>query len=122
MEFDPVRGRRAPDEYVLVLGKMKQDAVADDMSAVAARNKLLGFVDGEILERVDGEMGQHLLGVGALDVDIHHVVRLVEEHAGLLPCPLFVAPVRVFGRNYRINIGTNLRISQHVDRISYALQ
>ena len=93
MELNPVGGRSAADEHQLVLFQMEQNAVADHIAVVAAGHELLGAVDGELGEAVDREMGEQLEGVGPFDVDVHHVVRLVEEHAGLAPGALFIAPV-----------------------------
>src|SRR5690606_18969629 len=50
---NPVGGRSAAYEYELVLGQMEQNAVADDVAAVADRNVLLGAVDREVGEAVD---------------------------------------------------------------------
>ena len=66
VELDPVRRRRAADEHELVLLEVEQDAVADDVAAVAARHELLGAVDREIVEAVDREVREELQRVRAL--------------------------------------------------------
>jgi hypothetical protein len=53
VKLDPVHGRRAPDKQELVLGQVKQDAVADHIAVVADRHHLFGLVDGETVEAVD---------------------------------------------------------------------
>jgi hypothetical protein len=87
---------------------VEENAVADDVAVVADRNILLGAIDGEILEGVDGRVGAELYGVGTLDVDVTHVVRLVEQDGGLAPGLLLGAPVRILTGNYRINVGADL--------------
>ena len=106
-----------PTIRILVLGEMEQDDVADDVAAVADRHELLGAVDGKIGEAVDRQMRQHLQGVRPLDHQLGHVVRLVEQHHGLAPCPLLVAPVGELVGHHRIDIGADLRIAQHVHRV-----
>jgi hypothetical protein len=58
----------------------------------------------------------------AANVEVHHVVRLVEQHRRMLPGPLFGTPVGKFRRHHRIDIGTKLRIAQHADDIAILLQ
>ena len=55
-------------------------------------------------------------------IQLGHVVRLVEQHGGLAPGALLVAPVGEFGRHDRINVGANPRIAQHLHRIAGCLQ
>ena len=101
---------------------MKQNPVADHIAVVAAGNELLGAVDRELRKAIDRQMGEQLEGVGPLDEQIHHVVGLIEEHAGLPPGLLLVAPVGEFGRDHRIDVGSDLRIAQHRDWIAGGLQ
>jgi hypothetical protein len=49
-------------------------------------------------------------------------MRLVEEDAGIPPRRLLVTPVRKLRRDNRVNIGTNLRITQHVGGIADRFQ
>jgi hypothetical protein len=56
------------------------------------------------------------------DIEVHHVVRLVEQHGAVLPGPLFAAPVGEFGGDHRIDIGTQLRIAQHVHNVALPLR
>ena len=113
VELNPVRRRRAPDEQQAVLGQVEQNAVADDVAVIRARNELLGAIDGEALEAVGRQIREQLQGIRALDVLLDHVVRLVEQDAGVSPRALLVAPVRVLGRDDRIHVGADLRIAEH---------
>jgi hypothetical protein len=67
-------------------------------------------------------MGKHLEGVWALNVNVGHMVGLVKKHTALTPGTLFVPPVRIFGRDYGIDVCSNLRIPQQVRDISGTLQ
>jgi hypothetical protein len=117
VELDPARGRRAPDEDEPVRLQVEQDPVADDVAAVARRNELLGAVDREVREAVDREVGQELHRVRTLDVEVDHVVRLIEEHGGLAPRGLLVTPVREFAGHHRVNVGPDLRVAKQVDGV-----
>jgi hypothetical protein len=75
-------------------------------------NKLLGLIDFEILKAIYGKVGEQFEGIGALDIKIGHVVRLVEKSAGFLPGALFVSPVRELGTHHRKGIRPYLRIAQ----------
>src|SRR3954466_2478295 len=55
--LEPVGSRRATDEYQAVLLEMEEDAVADDVAAIAAGCELLGAVDGELLVAVGAQVG-----------------------------------------------------------------
>jgi hypothetical protein len=46
---------------------MEKNSVANYISIVTARHELLGFVNGEILETIDSEVGEHVEGIGTLD-------------------------------------------------------
>ena len=72
-------GGRTADQIEFVLVEIKENRVADHVAVVVARDELLRLIDLEILEAVDAEIGEHLERVGALDVEIRHVVRLVEQ-------------------------------------------
>src|SRR6516164_7856877 len=122
MELDPICRGSASDEEKIVLGQMKQNAVADDVAAVAARDELFCAVHRELAKAVDRQMRQHLEGVRTLHGLLHHVVRLVEKNAAIAPGALLITPVCVFSRDYRIDIGSDLRISEHIHRIAGGLQ
>ena len=111
VEHDPVGRRRAADEHVLVRREVEQDAVADDVAVVADRHELLGLLGREAFEAVDGEIGQELGGIRAFDEQVHHVVRLVEQHGGLAPSFLFGTPVAEFRGDDRVHVGTDLRVA-----------
>ena len=73
----------------------------------------------EIRKGINGKIGDHLERIRTFNVDIHHVVRLIEKNAGFPPRALLVAPIREFGRDNGINVGADLRITQHIDGISH---
>jgi hypothetical protein len=104
VELNPVRRRRAPDEQQAVLSQMEQDSVADDVAVIRAGDELLGAIDREGLEAVGGQMREQLQGVWALDELLDHMMRLVEQDAGISPRALLVAPVRIFGWDDGIHI------------------
>ena len=112
----PVVRRRTADEVESVLVEIEQDGVADHVAVVVAGDELFRLIDLEVLEAVDAEIREELQRVGALDVEVGHVVRLVEQRAALAPRALLVAPVRELGPNHRKGIGPDLRIAQQVDR------
>ena len=113
---DPVERRGAADEVEPVLGEMEEDHVADHVAVGRARDEVLGLVDGEALEAVDGQPGEQLERVRALHREVGHVVRLVVEHAGLLPGRLLVPPVRELGRDPRVDVRAGLRVAQQLHR------
>ena len=114
--LDPVVCRRAPDETEQLVVEVEENGIADDMAVVVAGDELLGLVDGKIVKAVDGKVREQSERVGSLDVEIRHVVRLVEETRCLAPGALLVAPVREFARHARIDIRADLRVAREVDR------
>ena len=116
--LEPVADWRPADEAEPVRLEMKQDAVADHVAVVVARNELLCLVRREARERVHADVAEELERVGPFDVALHHVVALIEEHAALLPCALLVAPIRVLRRDHGIDVRRRLRVAQHVDGIA----
>jgi hypothetical protein len=112
----PVQRGRAADQVEAVRRKVEQDRVADHVAVVIARDKLLRRVDAEVVERVDAEPCEHLERVAAFDVEVRHVVRLIEQRAGLTPRTLLVAPVSELARHDRERVRPDLRVAQHVDR------
>ncbi len=114
--LDPVVCRRAPDETEQIVVEVEENGIADDIAVVVAGDELLGLVDGKIVKAIDGKIRQQPERVGSLDVEIRHVVRLVEETGCLAPGPLLVAPVREFARHARIDIRADLRVAREVDR------
>jgi hypothetical protein len=85
MELNPIRRWRAPNEKQSILFQMEKNPVANHISIVTARNKLLGFVNGEVLKGIDSKIGEHFEGIGTLNIDIHHMVRLIIKNACLTP-------------------------------------
>ena len=114
--LDPVVRGRAADEAHPVLVEEEEDPVSDHVAVVVAGDELLRLVHGCVLERVDAEVGEEPDHVGALDVEIRHVVRLVEERARVAPRGLLVPPVRELTRHRRIDVRADLRVARHLDR------
>ena len=112
---------RVADKDKAVLFQVKENAIADDIAVVAARSKLLGAIDGEIGEAVGGQMREQLEGVGTLDVKVAHVITLIEKNGGLAPGALLVAPVGEHGGDNGKDTRSDLRIAEHVYRITGCL-
>ena len=112
---DPVQRGGAADEVVPVLGQEEEDHVADHVAVGRAGHEVLRPVHGEPVEAVHGQAGEQRRRVRALDREVGHVVRLVEEDAGLLPGRLLVAPVRELGRDARIDVRPRLRVAEQLD-------
>src|SRR5688572_3681778 len=115
--LNPVVNRRPPDQIEGVLIEIEEDDVTNDIAVIVAHDVLLGFADFKILEAVDTKRREQLEGIGPLHIHVCHVVRLVEEHAALLPGSLLIPPVRKLGRHNRINIRSDLGVSQEIHRI-----
>jgi hypothetical protein len=122
VEQNPTDGGRAPHENHLVLFQVKQDTVADYIAVIAAGSELLGSIDRELGKCIEAKVGDELECIRSLDVKIRHVVGLVKENTALAPGALFVAPVRVLGGDNRVDVGSDLRIAEHVHRIPGALE
>ena len=118
----PVRRRRATDIGKRLFFLPEHDPVTDHVAVRRGRHILLGLARRPALRRVDHRVRQQLARITPTDVEIDHVVRLVEQHRAVLPRPLFGPPVRKLGRHHRVNISTKLRIAQHFDRIAASLQ
>jgi hypothetical protein len=86
-------GRRPSDKIEFIFIQIKENGIANHIAIMAAGNKLLGLVDFEIFKAIDAKIGEQLESVGALHVEVRHVVRLVEESTGFLPGPLFISPI-----------------------------
>ena len=122
VELHPVGHRRAADDVERVLAEVEEDRVADHVALGVAAHDLLAGVDLERLEAVHADVGQQLQRVGPLDVQVRHVMRLVEERARFAPRALLVAPVGELVLHHRKGIGTDLGIAQQVHRGGYRLQ
>ena len=112
----PVDRRRNADGLVLVLFEVEENVVADDVAVVVDGDELLGHVDGEFRNAVDGELADQLQRIGALDVQVGHVMRLVEQNRGPAPGQLLVAPVRELRHHARHDRRLSLRFPQQLDR------
>ena len=122
IEQHPIERRCPTDQIELVLRQVEQNDIADDVAIMAAGHELLGFVGNEALEAVDAEPVQKSECVRSFDHQLRHVVRLIEQNAGLLPRALLVAPVRVFGGDARIRVGPRLLIAQELNDIADAAE
>src|SRR5689334_4166634 len=83
---------------------------------------LLGLVDREVRRAVDGRAGDQLQRVRALDEQVHHMVRLVEQDGRLAPGTLLAPPVGELGRHDRVDVRADLRTSQELDDIAAAIE
>ena len=88
------------------------------VAVVVDRDELLGHVDREVRDAVDREVADQLEGVGTLDVEVGHVVRLIEQHGRATPGELLVAPVAELLDDARHDRRRGLRLPQQLDRIS----
>ena len=108
----PVVSGRTPDEIEFILVQIKENRIANHVSIMIAGDKLLGLIDLEILEAIDTQIGEQFERIGTLDIEIGHVVGLVEKSAGFPPGTLFVSPVGELGTHHRKGIWSYLRIAQ----------
>ena len=121
VELEPVGRRRAADVDQLVGRQVEQDAVADHVAVVVARREVLRAIHRELRERVEREIRAELESVRPLDVQVDHVMRLVEQHGGVTPRPLLVAPVRMLRGHHGIYVRANLRVAQHLGHVARSL-
>jgi predicted Zn-dependent protease with MMP-like domain len=115
---DPVERGRPADELVAAVAEREQDDVADDVALEAAGHEVFGAISRVSVEAVHREVGEQPERVRAFDGQVVHVVREVEEDAGLLPGPLLVAPVRELRRHTGIDVRPCLRVAEQLDRAS----
>ncbi len=111
MEFNPVGRWRTSDENEFIFLQMEKNPVTYDIAVVTAWHILFSLVERKICKTVDGCMREQLNRIGTFDINIHHMVRLVEKNASLPPRTLLVAPVGKLGRDDRVDIGAYLRIT-----------
>jgi len=67
------------------------------------------------------EAREELQGVGTLQRQVGHVIRLIEQHAGLLPRLRLVSPVGEFRRDAGIEVRSSLQIAKQRDRVARRL-
>src|SRR5580658_2228203 len=108
--------RRTADKIEFVFVQIKKDGIPNYVSIMVTRNKLLSLIHLEILIAIYAQVRQQFERVWTLDIEIRHVVRLVEQSAALLPGALFIPPVSEFGAHHWKGIGSNLRITQPFHR------
>ena len=118
----PIQSRRASHQVEFVFVQIKEDRVANDITIVVTGDKLLRLIDLEILEAIYAKIREHLQRIRAIQIQIGHMVRLVEKRAGLLPRTLLISPVRELGTHHRKGVGSDLRIAQALHRTRDALQ
>ena len=82
-----------PDQVEQLLLEVEEDGVPDQVAVGVHGDELLGLAHGEVGEGVDAGVAEQPQRVRALDEEVGHVVRLVEQGAGLQPRPLLGAPV-----------------------------
>ena len=120
--LNPVVRGRAADEADHVLLEVEEDRVADHVAVVVDGRELLRLVDAEVLEGVDAGRLEEPDHVRALDGQVGHVVRLVEQRGGVAPRMLLVAPVRELGGDRGIDVRADLRIPHELDRVPDGLE
>ena len=120
--LNPVVRGRTPHEPNPVLLQVEEDRVSDDVPVVVAHDELLRLLRSEVLERVDADMSEELDRVRPFDLEVEHVVRLVEERGRVAPGHLLLPPVRELGRHRRIDVWSDLRVAGHLDCASDCLQ
>src|SRR5215471_19350425 len=104
MIADPVNHWDAADQVEQILLEVEKDNVPDHKSIGCAGYELLRPVHTEIREAIDPKVGQELHRVRPLQQEFGHVIGLIKKDAGLLPSPLFIPPIREFGRNAWVNV------------------
>ena len=114
---DPVEHGSPADEVEALVSQREQDDVSDDVPVRAARHEVLGSVAGESVEAVDREVREQPARVRALHCQVVHVVREIEEDAGLLPGSLLVAPVREFRRHPGVDVRPRRRVAEELDGV-----
>jgi hypothetical protein len=102
--------------------EIEEDDVPNNVAVIVADNVLLGLADFKTLEAVDTKRREQLESIRPLNVHVCHVIRLVEQHAAVLPGALLVSPVRKLGWHNRINIRADLGVPQEIYRIPGRLQ
>ena len=122
VELHPVVRGRTADKADPVLVQEEENCIADHVAVVIAGDELLGLVHLEARERVDAEVGEQPEHIRAFEVQVGHVVRLVEKRSGLAPRDLLLHPVRELTRHRRVDIWPDLRVARHLDRAADGLQ
>jgi len=118
----PIAGGRPADEIELVLRQVKKDGITDDIAIVIARDEVFCLIDFEILEAIDAQIRKHFERIRPFDINVRHMMGLIEQSAGFAPRTLFIPPVRELVTNHGKRVGTDLRIPQQFNRISHRLQ
>ena len=113
--------RGSPRNVYLVVLEAEEYGVTDDVPVEVADDKLLPAAASERLEAVDAEIREKALRVGALDIDVRHVQREIEQRDALPPRLLLVEPVGKLGLD-RKYVCPGLRIAHHLDGVVEALQ
>jgi hypothetical protein len=120
--LNPIVHGWSSDQIEGVRVEIEEDDVSDDIAVIVADDILLGLADFKTLEAVDTKRREQLESIRPLNVHVCHVIRLVEQHAAVLPGTLLVSPVRKLGWHNRINIRADLGVSQEIYRIPGSLQ
>ncbi len=113
--FDPARHGRSPDDVHQGLPQTHQDHVADDVAIGGTTDKLLRLAVAETVEPVDPQACDEGNDIGAFDVEVGHVERLVHQRHALPPCSLLVAPVGELGRDRKL-VGPHAGAAKHLQR------
>lgn len=90
---EPVARGRGADGQELLVVEVKEDGVPDVLPVGVGDDELFGLPGFGVLEAVDREVGEQVEGVGALDLEVGHVIREVHQRAALGPRALLLDPV-----------------------------
>ena len=89
---------------------------------MVTRDELFGLIDFEIFKAIDAKVREQFERVRPFDIEVGHVVWLVEKRTRLPPGTLFISPVRELRAHDREGIWSDLRISQQCNGAAGGLQ
>ena len=110
--LEPVDARRDADRLELVLLVPEEDVVPDQLAIRVDRDVLLGRVHRKVLDAVYGRVADELERIGTLDVEVSHVVGLIEKDRTATPRQLLVSPVGELRRDGRTHDRGTLRLPE----------
>ncbi len=99
-------------EQVILLGALHQHALAHNLASVVAEDDVLGLSDIKPGQAVDGDPGEELERIAALDSQLPER-RPIADIERVLPGHALVDPVRVFPR---LEARAELRVGVHLAR------
>ena len=120
--LNPIGRGRAAYEIKAHFVQIEKDGVADHISVRRACDKLLGLIDFKVLKGIDSQFRKQFERVRPFNVEVGHVVGLVEKSAGFTPGALLISPVGELVTHHRAGIGADLRVAQQFNRARDGLQ